>query len=131
VAGPEDQLSSKPITPRTTSLPSSKLKKDESNKKVMETRKAAAAKSQKKILPGGELEEKAGQKKIVGGRLKNKPDTEKDERTVDEKSVAEKVSEAIASGLIDNSRVVKDDDDDKESVIEKDQNEEMENSPKK
>jgi len=40
--------SSKPITPRTTSLPSSKLKKDESNKKVMETRKAAAAKSQKK-----------------------------------------------------------------------------------
>jgi hypothetical protein len=80
-------------------------------------------------LPGGELEEKAGQKKIVGGRLKNKPDTEKDERTVDEKSVAEKVSEAIASGLIDNSRVVKDDDDDKESVIEKDQIEEMENSP--
>jgi hypothetical protein len=49
VAGPEDQLSSKPITPRTTSLPSSKLKKDESNKKVMETRKAAAAKKQKNI----------------------------------------------------------------------------------
>merc|ERR1711874_919792 len=52
-----------------------------------------------------------------------------EERKVDEKSVAEKVSEAIASGAIDDSRVVKDDDEDKESIVEKDQIEEMETCP--
>merc|ERR1711913_226693 len=41
----------------------------------------------------------------------------------------EKVSKAIASGEIDDSRVVKDEEDDRESIVEKDQIEEMETSP--
>merc|ERR1712055_947414 len=52
-----------------------------------------------------------------------------EERKVDEKSVVEKVSKAIASGEIDDSRVIKDDEDDRESIVEKDQIEEMETSP--
>merc|ERR1712180_228387 len=47
----------------------------------------------------------------------------------DEKSVVEKVSKAIASGEIDDSRVVKEDEEDRESIVEKDQIEEMETSP--
>merc|ERR1712083_373710 len=100
-------------------------------------RKAAfAAKSQKNKI---ELEEKAKSKKIVG--QKSKPvsgskssgkasSTLQDEdKKVDERSFAEKVSEAIASGEIDDSRVVKEDDEDKESIVEKDQIEEMETCP--
>merc|ERR1712176_288751 len=48
---------------------------------------------------------------------------------VNEKIVTEKVTEAIAAGEIDNSRVVKDEDEDKESIVEKDQIEAMETSP--
>jgi len=48
---------------------------------------------------------------------------------MDEKSVVEKVSKAIASGEIDDSRVVKEDEEDRESIVEKDQIEEMETSP--
>ena len=56
--------------------------------------------------------------------------TELSERKVNEKSVAEKISEAIASGEIDDSRVMNvEEEEDKESVIEKDQIEEMETSP--
>merc|ERR1712110_387070 len=51
------------------------------------------------------------------------------ERKVDEATVVEKVSKAIASGEIDDSRVVKDEEDDRESIVEKDQIEEMETSP--
>merc|ERR1711937_512857 len=47
---------------------------------------------------------------------------------VNEKNVAEKVTEAIASGQIDDSRLIKDEDEDKESVVEKDQIEDMETS---
>merc|ERR1712037_948860 len=43
--------------------------------------------------------------------------------------MGEKVSKAIASGEIDDSRVVKEDEDDRESIVEKDQIEEMETSP--
>merc|ERR1712039_304946 len=50
-------------------------------------------------------------------------------RKMDEKSVVEKVSKAIASGEIDDSRVVKEDEEDRESIVEKDQIEEMETSP--
>merc|ERR1712037_572723 len=52
-----------------------------------------------------------------------------EERKVDEATVVEKVSKAIASGEIDDSRVIKDDEDDRESIVEKDQIEEMETSP--
>merc|ERR1712071_498110 len=130
-------MPSKPLMTKSSTPPSSKLKKDENNKKVMETRKAAfAAKTQK---GKSESEEKTKPKKIVGTKSKNisgskasgKPSSllADEERKVDEKSVAEKVSEAIASGEIDDSRVVKDDDDGKESIVEKDQIEEMETCP--
>merc|ERR1711892_1562592 len=130
-------MPSKPLMTKSSTPPSSKLKKDENNKKVMETRKAAfAAKTQKSKA---DSEEKAKPKKIMGSKSRNiagsktsaktsstLPD---EERKVDEKSVAEKVSEAIASGEIDDSRVVKDDEEDKESIVEKDQIEEMETCP--
>merc|ERR1712106_1057243 len=113
-------MPSKPLMTKSSTPPSSKLKKDENNKKVMETRKAAfAAKTQK---GKSDSEEKAKPKKIVGTKSKNisgskasgKPSSllADEERKVDEKSVAEKVSEAIASGEIDDSRVVKDDEED-------------------
>merc|ERR1712192_306902 len=44
-------------------------------------------------------------------------------------TVGEKVSKAIASGEIDDSRVVTDEEEDRESIVEKDQIEEMETSP--
>merc|ERR1711872_470231 len=130
-------MPTKPMMTKSSTPPSSKLKKDENNKKVMETRKAAfAAKTQK---AKGDNEEKIKSKKIIGSKLRNIPGSKtsgkasstltEEERKVDEKSVAEKVSEAIASGEIDDSRVVKDDDDDKESIVEKDQIEEMETCP--
>merc|ERR1711872_1199996 len=120
-------MPTKPMMTKSSTPPSSKLKKDENNKKVMETRKAAfAAKTQK---AKGDNEEKIKSKKIIGSKLRNIPGSKtsgkasstltEEERKVDEKSVAEKVSEAIASGEIDDSRVVKDDDDDKESIVEK------------
>merc|ERR1711915_856108 len=119
---------SKVSTPKPMSTPASKLKKDENNKKVMETRKAAATKKK----TDQDTEPKSVPKKIIGG--KGRPKTKEADITledskVDEKSVVEKVSEAIASGVIDNSRVVKEDEEDKESVVEKDQIEEMETSP--
>merc|ERR1712106_321946 len=130
-------MPSKPLMTKSSTPPSSKLKKDENNKKVMETRKAAfAAKTQKSKA---DSEEKTKPKKIMGSKSRNiagskasgKPSSTlpDEERKVDEKSVAEKVSEAIASGEIDDSRVVKDDEEDKESIVEKDQIEEMETCP--
>merc|ERR1711892_562156 len=130
-------MPSKPLMTKSSTPPSSKLKKDENNKKVVETREAAfAAKTQKSKA---DSEEKAKPKKIMGSKSRNiagsktsaktsstLPDEEK---KVDGKSVAEKVSEAIASGEIDDSRVVKDDEEDKESIVEKDQIEEMETCP--
>merc|ERR1719369_1849743 len=130
-------MPAKPSMTKSSTPPSSKLKKDENNKKVMETRKAAfAAKTQKSKTDN---EEKTKPKKPIGSRLRNIPGSKTsgkasatladEERKVDEKSVAEKVSEAIASGEIDDSRVVKDDDEDKESIVEKDQIEDMETCP--
>merc|ERR1711915_110777 len=119
-------MPSKPVP----SISQSKSKKDENNKKVMETRKAAVlAKNKKKV----EEDEKHKTKKIVprGKTVKStKQPLESEEGTkVNEKIVTEKVTEAIASGEIDDSRLVKDEDEDKESVVEKDQIEEMETSP--
>merc|ERR1712243_448692 len=130
-------MPAKPSMTKSSTPPSSKLKKDENNKKVMETRKAAfAAKSQKSKT---DSEEKTKSKRIIGSKIKNISGPKSsgktsstladEERKVDEKSVAEKVSEAIASGEIDDSRVVKDDDEDKESIVEKDQIEDMETCP--
>merc|ERR1711892_1292047 len=130
-------MPSKPLMTKSSTPPSSKLKKDENNKKVVETRKATfAAKTQKSKA---DSEEKAKPKKIVGSKSRNIAGSKTsaktsstipdEERKVDEKSVAEKVSEAIASGEIDDSRVVKDDDEDKESIVEKDQIEDMETCP--
>merc|ERR1719369_2125082 len=126
-------MPAKPSMTKSSTPPSSKLKKDENNKKVMETRKAAfAAKSQKSKT---DSEEKTKSKRTIGSKLRNIPGSKAsatladEERKVDEKSVAEKVSEAIASGEIDDSRVVKDDDEDKESIVEKDQIEDMETCP--
>merc|ERR1712106_988842 len=108
----------------------SKLKKDENNKKVMETRKAAVlAKSKKKV----DDEEKQKPKKIVPkGKIIKSTKQENDQEEgikVNEKNVAEKVTEAIALGEIDDSRLIKDEDEEKESIVEKDQIEEMETSP--
>merc|ERR1711979_92596 len=97
-------MPTKPMMTKSSTPPSSKLKKDENNKKVMETRKAAfAAKTQK---AKGDNEEKIKSKKIIGSKLRNIPSSKtsgkasstltEEERKVDEKSVAEKVSEAIA-----------------------------------
>merc|ERR1712045_243416 len=75
----------------------------------MENRKAAAFKKSKP-----DNDEKLKVKKVV---KKAKPS--EDGRTADEQSVAEKVSEAIASGEIDNSRVIKEDDqEEKEPMVE-------------
>merc|ERR1711988_362088 len=102
-------MPSKPTTAKLVTPPPSKLKKDENNKKVMESRKAAASKKSKP-----DNDEKLKVKKVV---KKAKPS--EDGRTVDEQSVAEKVSEAIASGEIDNSRVIKEDDqEEKEPMVE-------------
>ena len=102
-------MPSKPTAAKLVTPPPSKLKKDENNKKVMENRKAAAIKKSKP-----DNDEKLKVKKVI-----KKPKPAEEGRTVDEQSVAEKVSEAIASGEIDNSRVIKDNDqDDKEPVVE-------------
>merc|ERR1712110_265196 len=94
-------MPSKPTTAKLMTPPASK--------KVMENRKAAAIKKSKP-----DNDEKLKVKKIV---KKQKPSEEG--RTVDEQSVAEKVSEAFASGEIDNSRVIKDNDQEgKEPVVE-------------
>merc|ERR1711936_1419706 len=121
-------MPSKPLVHKSSTPPPSKLKKDESNKKVMETRKAAAARTQRKQPDNEEKNRlnKVGRPAMRKAKEKN-PSAE--ERKMDEKSVVEKVSKAIASGEIDDSRVIKDDEDDRESIVEKDQIEEMETSP--
>merc|ERR1711941_29503 len=80
-------MPSKPTTAKLVTPPPSKLKKDENNKKVMENRRAAAAKKNKP-----DNDEKLRVKKVI-----KKSKTSDEGRTVDEQSVAEKVSEAIAS----------------------------------
>merc|ERR1711974_294910 len=100
-------MPSKPLVHKSSTPPPSKLKKDESNKKVMETRKAAAARTQRK-----------------------QPDNEdKNRLSKVSRPSTRKPKEKIASGEIDDSRVVKDEEDDRESIVEKDQSEEMETSP--
>ena len=106
---------------KISSLPASKLKKEENNKKVMETRKAAAAASKQ------DGEKKAVTKRIVGGKNKSKKPQADLDAQVDDKKVSEKVTEAIAAGLIDNARVVTEEEEDKVSIVEKDQIEAMEN----
>merc|ERR1712113_1255909 len=95
-------MPSKPTTAKLITPSPCKLKKDENNKKVMESRKAA--KTQK---PKPDNDEKMKVKKPTSKLTKGKKI--KEESPVNEKTVADKVSEAIASGEIDNSRVIKDD----------------------
>merc|ERR1711936_1114314 len=121
-------MPSKPLVHKSSTPPPSKLKKDESNKKVMETRKAAAARTQRK-QPDNEEKNRLNKVGRPAMRKAKEKNGSGEERKMDEKSVVEKVSKAIASGEIDDSRVIKDDEDDRESIVEKDQIEEMETSP--
>merc|ERR1712088_1176195 len=121
-------MPSKPLVHKSSTPPPSKLKKDESNKKVMETRKAAAARTQRK-QPDNEEKNRLNKVGRPAMRKAKEKNASGEERKMDEKSVVEKVSKAIASGEIDDSRVIKDDEDDRESIVEKDQIEEMETSP--
>merc|ERR1712227_713645 len=61
-------------------------------------------------------------------KVSKKPINNDEGKPVDQQSISEKVSKAITSGEIDNSRLVVDEEA-KESVVEKDQIEEMETSP--
>merc|ERR1712029_870783 len=115
-------MPSKPTTAKHTTPPPSKLKKDENNKKVMENRKAAVAAKTHRSKPNND--EKVKVKKVIN----KKPINNDEGKPVNQQSITEKVSKAIASGEIDNSRLVVDEED-KESVVEKDQIEEMETSP--
>merc|ERR1712029_182777 len=115
-------MPSKPTTAKHTTPPPSKLKKDENNKKVMENRKAAVAAKTHRSKPNND--EKVKVKKVIN----RKPINNDEGKPVNQQSITEKVSKAIASGEIDNSRLVVDEED-KESLIEKDQIEEMETSP--
>merc|ERR550539_935959 len=65
-------------------------------------------------------------KRVSGKKIVSKL---KEEEKMSEKNVADKVSEAIASGEIDSGRVVKDNEAEKEIVVEKQQTEEMETLP--
>merc|ERR1712130_1012290 len=121
-------MPSKPVVHKSSTPPPSKLKKDESNKKVMETRKAAAARTQKK-QPDNEDKNRLNKVSRLSTRKPKGKVASGEERKVDEATVVEKVSRAIASGEIDDSRVVKDDEEDRESIVEKDQIEEMETTP--
>merc|ERR1712203_995577 len=121
-------MPSKPLVHKSSTPPPSKLKKDENNKKVMETRKAAAARTQRK-QPDNEDKNRLSKVSRLSTRKPKEKVVSGEERKVDEATVVEKVSKAIASGEIDDSRVVKDDEDDRESIVEKDQIEEMETSP--
>merc|ERR1712212_797589 len=121
-------MPSKPLVHKSSTPPPSKLKKDESNKKVMETRKAAAARTQRK-QPDNEDKNRLSKVSRPSTRKPKEKIATGVERKVDEATVVEKVSKAIASGEIDDSRVVKDEEDDRESIVEKDQIEEMETSP--
>merc|ERR1712180_54524 len=124
-------MPSKPLVGKSSTPPPSKLKKDENNKKVMETRRAAAANKIQKKQPDNEEKSRLSKSNKITSASKNFKEraAPSEDRKVDEKSVVEKVSEAIASGEIDDSRVIKDDDEDRESIVEKDQIEEMETSP--
>merc|ERR1712029_898124 len=115
-------MRSKPTPAKHTTPPPSKLKKDENNKKVMENRKAAVAAKTHRSKPNND--EKVKVKKVIN----KKPINNDEGKPVNQQSITEKVSKAIASGEIDNSRLVVDEED-KESVVEKDQIEEMETSP--
>merc|ERR1712025_248390 len=113
----------------TPTVSQSKMKKDESNKKVMETRKAAVlAKSKRKPEEDDKTKAKKITPKSKGVKQTKKEKDSEEGIKVNEKNVAEKVTEAIASGQIDDSRLIKDEDEDKESVVEKDQIEDMETS---
>merc|ERR1712032_851320 len=122
-------MPSKPLVHKSSTPPPSKLKKDESNKKVMETRKAAAARTATRKQPDNEDKNRLSKVSRPSTRKPKEKAASGEERKVDEATVVEKVSKAIASGEIDDSRVVKDDEEDRESIVEKDQIEEMETSP--
>merc|ERR1712088_1161342 len=101
-------MPSKPLVHKSSTPPPSKLKKDESNKKVMETRKAAAARTQRK-QPDNEEKNRLNKVGRPAMRKAKEKNASGEERKMDEKSVVEKVSKAIASGEIDDSRVVNED----------------------
>merc|ERR1712172_256645 len=122
-------MPSKPLVHKSSTPPPSKLKKDESNKKVMETRKAAAARTATRKQPDNEDKNRLSKASRPSTRKPKEKVASGEERKVDEATVVEKVSKAIASGEIDDSRVVKDEEEDRESIVEKDQIEEMETSP--
>merc|ERR1712032_879358 len=117
-------MPSKPLVHKSSTPPPSKLKKDESNKKVMETRKAAAARTATRKQPDNEDKNRLSKVSRPSTRKPKEKAASGEERKVDEATVVEKVSKAIASGEIDDSRVVKDDEEDRESIVEKDQIEE-------
>merc|ERR1711971_1111659 len=122
-------MPSKPLVHKSSTPPPSKLKKDESNKKVMETRKATAARTATRKQPDNEDKNRLSKASRPSARKAKEKVGSGEERKVDEATVVEKVSKAIASGEIDDSRVVKDEEEDRESIVEKDQIEEMETSP--
>merc|ERR1712025_701185 len=97
----------------TPTVSQSKMKKDESNKKVMETRKAAVlAKSKRKPEEDDKTKAKKITPKSKGVKQTKKEQDSEEGIKVNEKNVAEKVTEAIASGQIDDSRRIKDEDED-------------------
>merc|ERR1712198_548155 len=104
-----------------------KKERDERRRKEREEREEKQKQTVKKEIPSDDVKDNdKPKKKLVPIKSKPKEALPKEkvataeERKVDEATVVEKVSKAIASGEIDDSRVVKD---------EKDQIEEMETSP--
>merc|ERR1711971_1360647 len=102
-------MPSKPLVHKSSTPPPSKLKKDESNKKGMETRKAAAARTATRKQPDNEDKNRLSKASRPSTRKPKEKVASGEERKVDEATVVEKVSKAIASGEIDDSRVVKED----------------------
>merc|ERR1711974_116399 len=90
-----------------------------------ETRKAAAARTQRK-QPDNEDKNRLSKVSRPSTRKPKEKIATGVERKVDEATVVEKVSKAIASGEIDDSRVV-DDDEDAELQRIKDEEEEEDN----
>merc|ERR1712222_104839 len=97
-------MPSKPLVHKSSTPPPSKLKKDESNKKVMETRKAAAARTATRKQPDNEDKNRLSKVSRPSTRKPKEKVASGEERKVDEATVVEKVSKAIASGEIDDSR---------------------------
>merc|ERR1712130_264741 len=110
-------MPSKPTTAKHTTPPPSKLKKDENNKKVMENRKAAVAAKSHRSKPNND-------EKVKVKKVSKKPINNDEGKPVDQQSITEKVSKAIASGEIDNSRLVVDEEEIELQKIKDDEEEE-------